>query len=382
MATSVIHCEFDRAKELKEFDDMKSGVKGLVDAGVNTVPRIFINQPDELSMMSGDDHFQVPIIDLQDIQSSGDRRSKIIKQILDASESWGFFQLVNHGIPLDLLDRLIQGARLFHEQDPELKKLFYSRDPMKMVKFNSNYDLFRSNIANWRDTLTVLTQFTGHLDPTELPNLCRDVILEYASEASKLADSLLDLMSEGLGLTSAENQLGGMECTKGWASVYHYYPSCPAPDVTLGATKHTDPSFLTVLLQDEIGGLQVLHQNKWVNVHPVPGALVINIGDLLQMISNDKMKSVEHRVVANRVGPRISAAMFFNGLTPSPRIYSPVQELVSAENPALYKEFTLGLLGSLDLATSRFEVVVDGIRAEALAIKDSVIKFSNWKSVR
>ncbi|KAL8171392.1 hypothetical protein V2J09_023196 [Rumex salicifolius] len=341
MATSEIQCEYNRAKELKEFDETRSGVKGLVDAGANTVPRIFIRPPEELRMISGDDHLQVPLIDLQGIQSSADLRSKIIKQILDASEEWGFFQLVNHGVPLELLDELIQGIRLFNEQDPEKRKEYYTRDMTKMVKFNSNNDLFKSKTANWRDTLTVLTQYTGHLDPSELPNICRDVIVKYTSEATKLADSLLDLMSEGLGLTSAETQLGAMECTKGWASVYHYYPACPEPHMTLGNPKHTDPSFLTVLLQDEIGGLQVLYEDRWVNVHPVPGSLVINIGDLLQMISNDKLKSVEHRVVANRVGPRISAAIFFTGLTPSPKVYRPVKELVSAENPALYKEFTL-----------------------------------------
>ncbi|KAM3356531.1 hypothetical protein P3S68_023245 [Capsicum galapagoense] len=73
----------------------------------------------------------------------------------------------------------------------------------------------------------------------------------------------------------------------------------------MGTSKHSDGDFITVVLQDHVGGLQVLHQNQWVDVPPSPGALVVNIGDLLQLISNDKYISVEHRVLANKVGPRI-----------------------------------------------------------------------------
>lgn len=65
----------------------------------------------------------------------------------------GFFQVVNHGIPVEILEEIMDGIRRFHEQDPELKKQFYSRYQSKKVSYFSNFDLFRSKAANWRDTL-------------------------------------------------------------------------------------------------------------------------------------------------------------------------------------------------------------------------------------
>ncbi|PIA45338.1 hypothetical protein AQUCO_01700701v1 [Aquilegia coerulea] len=331
--SKFLYC--DRAKEMKEFHETKAGVKGLVDSGIVKIPKIFIHPPENLPKESDSNAngFKIPVIDLEGV--GGDRRKLIVEEIWKASETWGFFQIVNHGVPDSVLDEMIEDSRKFHEQPTKEKQLIYDCNGSKKVRFSSNGELYGSQTAHWSDTLSCNFQ-EDLLDPEGLPLICRDIILEYVSCIIKLKNTLSELFSEALGLSP--DYLNRIECMKTEIWSGHYYPPCPEPDITLGNIKHTDPDFLTILLQDQTGGLQVLHKEQWVDVPPIKGALEANIGDLFQLITNDKFKSVEHRVLANQIGPRLSVATFFFPKENESKLYGPIKDMLSEDDPPIYRE--------------------------------------------
>ncbi|KAL6208725.1 hypothetical protein ACLB2K_019670 [Fragaria x ananassa] len=298
---------FQAEKKVQEFDETKAGAKGLVDSGVTKIPRLFVHPPDLWQQNNNDRHLGVPMIDLKGIDQSTARRKEVISEISKAAEAWGFFQIVNHGVPYDVIEEVLKNLKA-------------------------------STPAGWRDTISwQLPQFLAYESNSQaLPDVCRREFVEYSRHMTQLKEKLSILLCEALGLS--KDYLSSLGCFKSASLLGHYYPVCPEPHLTLGTSKHSDLSFLTLLLQDGVGGLQVLHQNVWVDVPPLQGALVANLGDLMQITSNDKFKSVEHRVLApSTAEPRTSVACFFSAedkLKP----YGPIKELVSETNPAVYRD--------------------------------------------
>lgn len=122
----------------------------------------------------------------------------------------------------------------------------------------------------------------------------------------------------------------------------NHYPPCPTPDLALGVGRHKDGGALTILAQDDVGGLEVKRKTdgEWILVKPTPDAYIINVGDIVQVWSNDKYESVEHRVMVNSEKERFSIPLFFN-----PAYYTwvePLEELINEQNPPKYKAYNWG----------------------------------------
>ncbi|KAL8138996.1 hypothetical protein V2J09_004997 [Rumex salicifolius] len=330
------HGEKQRELNLNEFENSKAGVKGLVDAGITKVPEMFIlplEHQVKATNSAATSQLRVPTIDLEGFKS--ERRAQIIDEIGRVSHTWGIFYMVNHGVPLEVMKNMLEAMRSFHEQPNDTKMPFYSRDPTKKVQYYTSFQGVL-NTYIWKDSLSC---DLDDLASTELPVVCREAMCVYVKHMIILKDKLCALLSEALGLRS--DHLESMKCMEVQRVFGHYYPACPEPDLTMGTTHHSDPFFLTILLTSSIDGLQVLYEDQWIDVPPMEGALICIIGDMLQLIANDLLKSAEHRVLARSIGPRLSVACFFYpGRRNRERKYGVIEELLSENNPFMYKEIS------------------------------------------
>ncbi|CAA3033528.1 SRG1 [Olea europaea subsp. europaea] len=175
--------------------------------------------------------------------------------------------------------------------------------------------------------------------PTK-PSNFSGTVEEYSREIRKLCKNILKYIAISLDLNDdIFEEMFGVAVQ---AVRMNYYPACPRPDLVLGLSPHSDGSALTVLQQGKGNsvGLQILKDNSWIPVQPIPNALVINIGDTIEVLTNGKYKSVEHRAVTHQEKDRLSIVTFY---APSYEIeLGPIQELVNKNNPCKYRRYNHG----------------------------------------
>eukprot|EP00253_Pinus_taeda_P006491 PITA_06491 len=280
----------------------------------------------------------IPVVDLKDLD--GPKRSRVVEEIRHACEEDGFFQIVNHGVAETVMKSMMGIAKEFFEMPVEDRACLYSEDPNQRVRFSTSFNVGTEKIYHWREYLVHPCHPLGEVIGSwpEKPAAYREIASKYATEVRALVRRLLAFISEALGLSSDYlNRIFGKHSQ---AMGVNYYPPCPNPDLTLGCPGHSDGSGITVLMQGDVNGLQVLKNGKWVSVEPIPNAFVINLGDQLQVLSNGRFRSVEHRAITNASTTRISVATFCG---PSEDAFiAPAAPLVDEQHPALYRGYEFG----------------------------------------
>ncbi|KAI3461706.1 hypothetical protein Pfo_018369 [Paulownia fortunei] len=292
----------------------------------------------------------IPLIDLSPLKlpPGADALSDLVVEIGNACQKWGFFQVNNHGVPSKCREKVESASRKFFAL-PKEEKMKVSRDDVDPFGY---YDSEHTkNVRDWREVFDFAVQNPVIIPashepddmelkelinkwPENLPEL-REAGEAHAAEMEKLAFKLLELIALSLGLP--KDRLNGFFKDQTSKIRLNYYPPCPAPHLTLGVGRHKDTGVLTILAQDDVGGLEVKRKTdgEWILVKPTPDAYIINIGDVIQIWSNDKYESVEHRAVVNSEKERFSIPYF---LYPSHYTWvEPLKELINEQNPPKFK---------------------------------------------
>ncbi|XP_010272845.1 PREDICTED: flavonol synthase/flavanone 3-hydroxylase [Nelumbo nucifera] len=303
---------------------------------IDTIPPEFIRSEREqpaVTTYSGPVP-EVPVIDL----GNPDEES-VVRAIAEASQEWGIFQVVNHGIPSEVIQRLQTAGREFFEL-PQEEKEAYARPPdaESLEGYGTKLQKEVEGKKAWVDFLFHNVWPANRINyrfwPKNPPSY-REANEEYVKYLIRVVDKLTRYLSLGLGLEGnvIKDAVGGDELE--YLLKINYYPPCPRPDLALGVVAHTDLSALTLLVPNDVPGLQVFKDDHWFDAKYVPNALIIHIGDQIQILSNGKYKSVLHRTTVNKNKARMSWPVFCS--PPAELVVGPLPQLVNEENPPKYK---------------------------------------------
>lgn len=300
---------------------------------LENIPERYLHDDVEPSF-AGTHPEQLPVVSLDSL-IQGDLTE--FAKFHHACTQWGFFQLVSHGVSHELIERFKLESKAFFELPMEEKKKYW-QTPDDPEGFGQRFVVASEDQKlNWyyAFSLTVLPLQLRrpHLLPL-LPLPFRETLESYTTEVKQLATKIFNCMAEDL--KNVREDLRGLFDDGKQSIKIAYYPPCPQNDKVIGLLPHSDPSALTILQQlNEVDGLEIRKDGRWLPVQPLPNAFIVNIGDFLEIVSNGIYKSVEHRAKVDPKTERLSAASFFNAI-PDAEV-GPAQGLVTPDAPPRFR---------------------------------------------
>ncbi|XP_059304952.1 hyoscyamine 6-dioxygenase-like [Lycium ferocissimum] len=284
----------------------------------------------------------IPIIDI------GQPEDFLVEQISKACRDFGLFQVVNHGVPENLMAEAMKVLKEFFALPAEEKAMFYDEDgkpnvlvpnySQKAKLYTDGNKTSEGEFNFWRDSLAhgchPLDEELVNSWPDK-PATYKEVIGEYAVEVRNLAKKVLDIICRGLGLP-----LGYFikELIQNQLMFSNYYPPCPEPSSALGVAGHYDSNIIT-LVQQDLYALQFLNKDgQWIGVEPISNAFIVILGLTFNVITNNVMEGAVHRVVTNQTHDRLSIVTFFTPANSTTIV--PAKQLLSEKQPPLYRPYT------------------------------------------
>jgi isopenicillin N synthase-like dioxygenase len=270
----------------------------------------------------------VPLIDVRPLVTATGNREHVAAAIAQACREHGFFYVVNHGVDEGLQRELEHQSRRFFSQDPATKmeismerggRAWRGYFPVGAELTSGKPDVkegiyFGAELPEDHPRVKAGIPLHGpNLFPRQMPEL-RDAVVRYMDAMTRLGHALMEGIALSLGLEASyfADRYTADPLTLFRIFNYPGDPQAQGDEPRWGVGEHTDYGLLTILKQDDTGGLQVKSPSGWIAAPPIAGAFLCNIGDMLDRMTAGHYRSTPHRVQNVTRRDRLSFPFFFD----------------------------------------------------------------------